>query len=201
MNYSENDRPPKFALAFFRWFCHPEFREDIEGDLLERFHNRATKLGSRKAKRLFIIDVLFLFRLGIINYMNRFQEKNNNIKTVNWKKLVGINLLVILMMISPFIPGPSNKMVDLFSVTRQVIGFIGLILVPLGLAWTIIGIRKLKKINENATAQQWDFRLAIAASLFFQFIFLLVFLFLPNPLPKIIFLVGLFLVLWGLFWR
>ena len=99
-------------LAFFRWFCHPEYREDIEGDLLERFHNRKTKLGARKAKWLFIKDVLNLFRPGIIsNLKSLSQYKFFDMKKVNWKKLTGLNLLVVLMIVSPFIPGPSNKIV------------------------------------------------------------------------------------------
>jgi len=32
--------PPKIALRLFRWFCDPEFVEDIEGDLLERFEKK-----------------------------------------------------------------------------------------------------------------------------------------------------------------
>lgn len=195
MNYFENKRPPQWALFFFRWFCKPEFREDIEGDLLECFHNRVTTLGARKAKWLFIKDVFFLLRPGIISI--RSSQKSIDMKSVNWKKLVALNLLVVLMILSPFIPGPSNKLVDLFSVTGQVMGFIGLILVPLGLAWTIIEIRKLKKTNNKSTSSRSDYRLAIAASLFVAFLFLLGVLFLPNPMPKMTFLFGLLLVLSG----
>jgi len=194
MNYSENDRPPKFALAFFRWFCHPEFREDIEGDLLERLHNRVTKLGVQKARWLFIKDVFFLLQPGIIN---RSPQISIDKKGVNWKKLVALNLLVVLMIISPFIPGPSNKLVDLFSVTGQVIGFIGLVLVPLGFAWTIIEIRKWKYRDDKSTSMRLDYRLSIAASLFVAFIFLMGVLFLPNPMPKMTFLFGLLLLLSG----
>lgn len=37
------NNPPKYPLRFFRWFCHPEYVEDIEGDLLERFEKRPSK--------------------------------------------------------------------------------------------------------------------------------------------------------------
>ena len=70
MYNQQNDRPSQWVLSFFRWFCKPEFREDIEGDLLERFHTRVTALGARRAKWLFIQDVMFLFRPGIIKYLN-----------------------------------------------------------------------------------------------------------------------------------
>lgn len=38
-----NKQPPKHLLTFFRWFCHPDYVEDIEGDLLERFEKRPSK--------------------------------------------------------------------------------------------------------------------------------------------------------------
>ena len=36
-------QPPPWLLRFFRWFCHPDFVEDIEGDLLERYYDRLFK--------------------------------------------------------------------------------------------------------------------------------------------------------------
>lgn len=54
-----NKKPPKYPLQFFRWFCNPDYAEDIEGDLLERFEKRPSRL-------FFTMDVLRLFRPGII---------------------------------------------------------------------------------------------------------------------------------------
>ena len=31
----DNFKPPKLALSFFRWFCHPDYIEDIEGESLK----------------------------------------------------------------------------------------------------------------------------------------------------------------------
>lgn len=50
-----NKRPPKYLLTFFRWFCHPDYVEDIEGDLLERFEKNPS--GWR-----FTLEVIRLFR-------------------------------------------------------------------------------------------------------------------------------------------
>jgi len=58
--------PPRMVHRFFRWFCHPKLFDPIEGDLLELYQERVTRLGKRRANIKFIIDVLLLFRPGII---------------------------------------------------------------------------------------------------------------------------------------
>lgn len=67
--------PPKLPLRFLRWFCDPDMVEDIEGDLIERFdhRNRQNKPGSR----LLALDVLRLFRPGIIRPLNYFSRMSN----------------------------------------------------------------------------------------------------------------------------
>ncbi|MGD1893670.1 MAG: permease prefix domain 2-containing transporter [Cyclobacteriaceae bacterium] len=54
--------PPKLPLHFFRWFCHPDYQEDIEGDLLERFERRRVRHGLKNARWEFSKDVIRLFR-------------------------------------------------------------------------------------------------------------------------------------------
>lgn len=74
--------PPKLFHSFFSWYCNPEFREDIEGDLLERFHNHIQQYGNRRAKYLYAKDVVLLFRLSLIRnsiYLNRFNMKSPNL--------------------------------------------------------------------------------------------------------------------------
>ncbi|MEM6634113.1 MAG: permease prefix domain 2-containing transporter, partial [Bacteroidota bacterium] len=65
-NPSDRSHPPQWLLRFFRWFCHPECVEDIEGDLLERFDLIVESHGEKKARRKFAWETLRLFRLGII---------------------------------------------------------------------------------------------------------------------------------------
>jgi hypothetical protein len=57
-----NNTPPRLALLIFRWFCKAEFQEDIEGDLYERFHWHSQKKGVRRARWLFVKDVILLLR-------------------------------------------------------------------------------------------------------------------------------------------
>ncbi|WP_420320387.1 ABC transporter permease [Flagellimonas sp.] len=62
----EKHNPPKWILSFFHWFCHPDYLEDLEGDLRERFGTRVKEHGVSNARWLFILDVLRLFRPGLI---------------------------------------------------------------------------------------------------------------------------------------
>lgn len=69
--------PPKFFLGFFRWFCHPRMLDYIEGDLMEMYDRRLKGLGKRRADWKFIVDVLLLFRPGIIRSRRPYQNLNN----------------------------------------------------------------------------------------------------------------------------
>ena len=85
--------PPKFFLRFFRYYCRPKLSDHIEGDLIEVYRERVSLLGKRKADRKFVIDVLLLFRPGII----RPVEGNKNLTTygmyksyfkIGWRNLI-----------------------------------------------------------------------------------------------------------------
>jgi ABC-type antimicrobial peptide transport system permease subunit len=69
--------PPNLFLRFFRWFCHPKLRDPIEGDLMELYDERVEEFGKGKADRRFIIDVLLLFRRGIIRPTEGYKNLNN----------------------------------------------------------------------------------------------------------------------------
>lgn len=69
--------PPKRFLRFFRWFCHPELVDFIEGDLIEEYQERIREIGKRKADRKFILDVLLLFRPGIIRPIKGYENLNS----------------------------------------------------------------------------------------------------------------------------
>lgn len=89
----EPPSPPTLFLRFFRWYCHPRMRSYIEGDLMEDYRVRLRKSGKRKADIRFIIDVLLLFRPGIIRpakenrTLNRSGMYSNYIKT-GWRNLL-----------------------------------------------------------------------------------------------------------------
>ncbi len=73
-----NSCPPRFALSFFRWYCHPRMQDYIEGDLMEVYDVRVKSLGEWKADVRFVIDVLLLFRPGIIRPVEGNKNVNAN---------------------------------------------------------------------------------------------------------------------------
>ncbi|MEM9391385.1 MAG: permease prefix domain 2-containing transporter, partial [Bacteroidota bacterium] len=79
-------RPPGFWLRFFRWYCHPEYLEDLEGDLRERYEHRIREKALHTARLGFMIDVLRLFRPSIIKpftigyQLNDYDMLRNNLK-------------------------------------------------------------------------------------------------------------------------
>lgn len=84
--------PPKLPLRLLRWFCHPGLVEDIEGDLLELYDQRATTSGKIKARWLYAWDVVKLFRPGIVRNFNGQTQINNygmfnNFLTTAWRNL------------------------------------------------------------------------------------------------------------------
>jgi hypothetical protein len=70
-------------------------------------------------------------------------------KTRIWMTLLGLNFGVGLLILSPFLPGPSNGLVNSIFSVAQMIGLVGLIIVPVGLYWTIKELRRKKKEGEH----------------------------------------------------
>lgn len=57
--------------------------------------------------------------------------------TENWVKVILINLGAGLLTISPFLPGPPNRLVNLLFNAGQIFGLLGLIVIPIGLIWAV----------------------------------------------------------------
>ena len=90
---SKFNTPPKLFLRFFRWYCHPKLVKHIEGDLMEVYNERLKETGKRKADAKFVVDVLTLFRPGIIRppqgfkNLNRYSMYKSYFK-IGWRNLV-----------------------------------------------------------------------------------------------------------------
>jgi len=86
-------KPFKLFLRFFRWFCHPKLRDHIEGDLIELYDERVKEKGKRKADLRFMIDVLLLFRRGIIKPTEGYKNLNTYGMYKSYFKIGWRNLL------------------------------------------------------------------------------------------------------------
>ena len=85
--------PPNIPLRFFRWFCHPKLVKYIEGDLMELYDERKAQSGKWKADVRFMLDVLLLFRPGIIRPAEGHQQLNTygmykSYFKIGWRNLV-----------------------------------------------------------------------------------------------------------------
>ncbi|GAB4250758.1 MAG: ABC transporter permease [Ekhidna sp.] len=78
--------PPRGAKKLLRWFCDPELLEDVEGDLAELFYVRAEKRQSL-AKLFYLVDVLLLFRPGIIKNFKLNTGLNHTAMLKNYLKV------------------------------------------------------------------------------------------------------------------
>ena len=65
-----NKNPSKYLLQFFRWFCNPDFAEDIEGDLLERYQKKPSNL-------ILAFEIFKLIRPSIVRNFEGTQKLNN----------------------------------------------------------------------------------------------------------------------------
>jgi len=86
--------PPKIFLRFFRWYCHPKMQDYIEGDLMEVYEARKAKSGKLKADVRFMVDVLLLFRPGIVRPTEGYKHVNNygmykSYFKIGWRNLIG----------------------------------------------------------------------------------------------------------------
>nr|WP_293841066.1 ABC transporter permease [uncultured Arsenicibacter sp.] len=61
-----SETPPRLADRLLNWFCAPHLREDVLGDLHERFALRAAREGVGRARRQYWRDVLAYVRLEFI---------------------------------------------------------------------------------------------------------------------------------------
>jgi putative ABC transport system permease protein len=62
MNNFNQVHPPKWPLRFLRFFVKKEYLEEIEGDMEELFQDNVEQFSLRKAKRIYTLEILKLFR-------------------------------------------------------------------------------------------------------------------------------------------
>lgn len=85
---------PKWLLNFFRWYCRADYLEDLEGDLQERFELNIQENGHSYAQRQYLLDVLRLFRPGIIKPLLGQQRENPANGMIRHHLKIGIRTLI-----------------------------------------------------------------------------------------------------------
>ncbi len=141
MRQAEN-KPPRIAMNFFRWFCRPEFIEEIEGDLTERFYDYSAKYGVKKAKWIFVKEVLLLFRPSIIGNIYHLANTNSTVMKLQNKRLILILAAVPTLLLIPLIAMQFSTVVD-----WKIMDFIimGVLLLGTGVLCELV----LRKVKSN----------------------------------------------------
>jgi putative ABC transport system permease protein len=70
-NNDTHNPPPRFVDRFLEWFCAPELREEVLGDLHERYHRNVRRLGAVRARRRYWQDGLSYLRPFVLKRKTR----------------------------------------------------------------------------------------------------------------------------------
>ena len=65
----------RLADRFFRWFCHPDYFDEIQGDL-EEMYQRGERQGERSAQWKYLFRVLGLFRPSLMRSFSHYTLTN-----------------------------------------------------------------------------------------------------------------------------
>lgn len=142
MNKKEK-KPSQIAMRFFYWFCRPDFREEIEGDLIEQFNIYYINYGYKRANRLFIKEIIFLFRPSIIGNFNHLTN-TNTMEIINQnKRLVTFISIAIAIL---FIPLIAMNLTNDVNWTLFDFIVMGVLLVGTGITLEFI-LRKIKTLK------------------------------------------------------
>lgn len=138
-------KPSQLALQFFYWFCRPEFREEIEGDLMEQYQEYLKNDGYGIANLHFIKEVILLFRPSIIGNINHLSQIST-MEIINQnKRLATILAIAIAILFIPLIAMNFSKEVN-WTIFDFIV--VGGLLVGTGLALELI-LRKVRKLKNR----------------------------------------------------
>src|SRR3954471_488498 len=79
--------PPKWPLTILRFFLRKEFLEEIEGDMEEIFHDNVERLSYRKARRIYVWEMLKLFRPILVRNLQLVHQSTQHAMFRNYFKV------------------------------------------------------------------------------------------------------------------
>lgn len=81
-------QPPRWVDRLLEWYCSEKYLDEVQGDLHEWFERRVATKGVRKARLLYLFDVIAYFRLFRLKRLSEM-ERNNNMLLINYLKIAG----------------------------------------------------------------------------------------------------------------
>jgi ABC-type antimicrobial peptide transport system permease subunit len=93
MKEQRQHHPPAWAQRFVEWYCKPELAEDLIGDLNEYFERNVRSIGSRRAKLIYMLDVIKFFRSYTVRRPTFAHIFINRIMIGNYTKTSARNLM------------------------------------------------------------------------------------------------------------
>lgn len=91
-------------MAILRLVCHPDFREEIEGDFWEKYHADVQKYGPQAARRRCYVQLLSLIRPHLIFNLSQYPMKSIlNVKESPY----GLLFLTALIMLAAVAAAPA----------------------------------------------------------------------------------------------
>lgn len=93
MSEREHIIPPKWPLRFLRFFVKKEFIEEIEGDIEEIFNDQVEYYGQRKARRMYVWEVMRLLRPVLIKNLEFVHHLTQHAMFKNYFKVSIRNLM------------------------------------------------------------------------------------------------------------
>ncbi len=82
------ETPPRLADRLLNWFCAPHLREDVLGDLHERFARRIVRDGAARARRQYWLDMLAYLRPEFIRRQpEQYPQPTNTTMLRNYLKI------------------------------------------------------------------------------------------------------------------
>ncbi|MCA6367106.1 MAG: hypothetical protein IM631_02060 [Cytophagales bacterium] len=91
---------------------------------------------------------------------------------MNWAKLLLINLGAGLLVLSPFVPGPPNGLVNFFYNAGQILGLLGVFAIPIGLIWTTKELKRKRNDKQYQVDLKAILLLTLPLTLFLTSIFI-----------------------------
>ena len=74
-----------FLYRFFRWFCNPELYDELSGDLEESYYLNESRYGKRKARRIYLMEVVGMIRPSVVRKFKKNSKTKNYMTQQNFK--------------------------------------------------------------------------------------------------------------------